>query len=322
MLLKVVIRRILLIFPMLIGITFISFAFISMAPGDYLSTLKMNPLISPETIEEMRRKFGLDKPFYLQYLYWLWRVIHLDLGESFFYRAKVIDLISSRAFNTLILSLSSIFFAWLIGIPLGIISAIKKDTIIDRIIQTFSFVWMSFPSFFLAFLLLLLVVKTGILPPGGTISSYYYLLSPVEKVYDRILHLILPTAVLSSISMAGIVRLMRGYYIQALNENSVLFAKAKGLPLLRVYFVHALRLAINPFITLLGYEISSLLSGAALVETVLNLQGLGTLMLKAVLSQDIYLIMGGVLTSSLLLMLGNLIADILLLFADPRARME
>lgn len=322
MILKIIRRRIILIFPMIVGITFISFAFISMAPGDYLSTLKMNPLISPETIEEMRRKFGLDKPFYIQYLYWLWRVIHLDMGESFFYRARVIDLISSRALNTVILSVSSIFFAWLIGIPLGIFSAIKKDTFLDRSIQFFSFVWMSFPSFFLAFLLLLLAVKTGFLPPGGTISSYYYLLSPAEKVYDRILHLILPTAVLSSISMAGIIRLMRGYYIQALNDNSVLFARAKGLPLRRVYFLHALRLAINPFITLLGYEISTLLSGAALVETVLNLQGLGTLMLKAVLSQDLYLIMGGVLTSSVLLMIGNLIADILLIFADPRTRME
>lgn len=322
MILKIVGRRFLLIFPMLIGITFISFSFISMAPGDYLSTLKMNPLISPETIEEMRIKFGLDKPFYIQYLKWLWRVLHLDLGESFFYRARVIDLISSRAFNTLLLSLSSILFAWVLGIPLGILSALKKDSPVDRFIQGFAFIWMSFPSFFLAFLFLLFAVKTGAFPPGGTVSSYYYLLSPVEKIYDRIHHLLLPTIVLGSLSMAGIVRLMRGYYIQALNENAVLFARAKGLSPGKVYFTHALKLAINPFITLLGYEISSLLSGAALVEAVLNLQGLGTLMLKAVLSQDLYLIMGGILTSSILLMVGNLIADILLMIVDPRMRMK
>lgn len=319
---KVIVRRILTIIPMIIGITFISFIIVSLAPGDYLSALKMNPQISPETVEELRVKFGLDKPVYIQYLKWLWCVIHFDMGKSFFYRADVKDLIASRTLNTLILSISAMFFAWIVGIPLGIICAIKKDTFIDKTIQLIAFIWMSFPSFFLAFLLLLFAVKTGWFPPGGTISSYYFLLSPIEKFYDRMCHLVIPAFVLGSISMSGIVRLMRGYYLQALQESSVLYAKAKGVPSPRVYFIHALRLAINPFITLFGYEIGNLLSGAALVEAVLNLQGLGTLLLKAVMSQDIYLIMGGVLMGSILLMMGNLIADILLSIADPRMEIK
>lgn len=319
---KIIVRRLITIIPMIIGITFISFFIISLAPGDYLSSLKMNPQISPETIEELRVKFALDKPVYIQYLKWLWQVVHLDLGKSFFYRADVKDLIASRTLNTLILSISAMLFAWLIGIPLGMLSAIKKDTIIDRFIQFLAFIWMSFPSFFLAFLLLLLAVKTGWLPPGGTISSYYSILSPAEKIYDRLIHLILPVFVLGSISMSEIVRLMRGYYLQTLQESSVIYAKAKGLSPMRVHFIHALRLAINPFITLFGYEIGNLLSGAALVETVLNLQGLGTLMLKAVMSQDLYLIMGGVLMGSVLLMTGNLIADILLTIVDPRMEIK
>jgi len=317
-----ILRRIIISIPLLLGISLISFFIISLAPGDYLSTLSMNPQISQETIERMRIKFALDKPVITQFFYWLWRILHLDLGESFFYRMPVADLIFSRATNTLILAVCSIFFAWILGIPIGIFSAMKKDTFIDRLIQTISLFIMSVPTFFLAFLGLLFAAKTGFLPAGGTISSLYSTLSPVERLSDRFSHLIIPVIVLGSPTMAMLIRLMRNYFLDALSSEYIIAAKARGLKKRSVFFKHALRNSINPFITIFGYEIGSILSGAALTEAILNLQGLGTLLLKAVLSQDIYLIMGGILVGSVLLIFGNLIADILLTISDPRVKVE
>lgn len=317
-----ILKRLVHMIPLLMGITFLSFLIISMAPGDYLTTLKMNPQISKETISRLANEFGLDQPVYIQYLKWLWQVLHLNLGESIAYRVGVVDLIGSRSLNTVILSAASILFTWSLAIPIGIAVAYWQNSILDRILSFLSFFGMAVPNFFLAFLLLYLSLKTGWFPVGGTFSYDYDTLSTGEKIMDRAHHLIVPVIVLGTSGMAGLMRLMRGNILEIKNSDYARTARAKGLSEIVIIFKHVLRNAINPFITLAGYELGALIGGAALVEAVLNLQGLGSMMLQAVLSQDIYLIMGSLLIGAILLIVGNLLADVTLTLVDPRIKMD
>ncbi|MDH3975469.1 MAG: ABC transporter permease [Deltaproteobacteria bacterium] len=317
-----VLKRLLHMVPLLLGITFLSFIIISLAPGDYLSTLKMNPQISEETINRLEQEFGLDKPVYIQYVKWLWQIVHLNFGDSIAYRVDVLSLIMSRAFNTIILSAASIIFAWSLAIPIGIAVAYWQNSFLDRFLSLIAFFGMAIPNFFLAFLLLYFALKTGWFPVGGSFSYDYDSLTLWGKFTDRLYHLILPVIVLGTSGMAGLMRLMRGNILEIKNSDYVRTARAKGLGEGVIIFKHVLRNALNPFITLAGYELGSLLGGAALVEAVLNLQGLGTMMLQAVMGQDIYLIMGSLLIGALLLIIGNLIADITLTLVDPRIKME
>ncbi len=315
-----ILKRLIQMIPLVIGITFISFIIIQLAPGDYLDQLKMNPQISKETLKELEKAYGLDQPLLVQYFKWLINALKFDLGYSFAYHVPVLELIKERVGNTLFLSVTSAILAWGLAIPLGIWAALKPNSIIDKFIQLFSFTFMSIPNFFLAFLLLFLAVKTGLLPTGGATSPNYEQLSLVEKIVDRLWHVSLPAFVLAVGSLAGLVRLVRSTMIESLHSEYVLFAKAKGLPEKDVIIKHALRNALNPFITLLGFEIANLLSGAALIEIIVNWPGMGMLMLDAVLSQDLYLVMGGLYIGAIMLIIGNLIADILLAKLDPRVR--
>ncbi len=306
--------------PLVIGITFISFIIIQMAPGSYLDQLKMNPQISKETLKELERAYGLDQPLLVQYFKWLINALKFDLGYSFSYHVPVLELIKERIRNTLFLSITSALLAWSLAVPLGIWAALNPNRWIDKFIQLFSFTFMSIPNFFLAFLLLFVAVKTGLFPTGGATSPDYDQMSLWGKILDRLWHVSLPAFVLAIGSLAGLVRLVRSAMIEAMQSEYVMFARAKGLPEKEVIFKHALRNALNPFITLLGFEIASLLSGAALVEIIVNWPGMGMLMLDAVLSQDLYLVMGGLYIGAIMLIIGNLIADILLAKVDPRVR--
>ena len=319
---RTVIRRVLVSIPLILGITFISFLIIQAAPGDYLSALKMNPQISPETVERLRRTFGLDQPVVIQYFKWLWRLLHFDLGISFAFRAPVAELIFSRALNTFILSISSICITWFAAFTLGIYTAWKKNSLSDRTFLTISYFLMSVPGFLLAFFLLLVASKTGYFPLGGTYCPEYFFMNALGKITDRLRHLVLPVIAMSLPSAFYLFRLIRANFIEYLGETFVKAAKSRGAGDDRILLVHVMRNAINPFITILGFEFASVLSGAALIEIILNLQGLGTLLLKAVLSQDLYLIMGSVLIGSVMLIAGNLLADIALAFTDPRVRLE
>ncbi|MCL5879034.1 MAG: ABC transporter permease [Deltaproteobacteria bacterium] len=322
MLLKFIIKRVLMMIPVMIGITFISFVIISLAPGNILTSLKMNPYISQKTIAMMEQAYGLNKPLLERYGLWLWQVLHLNLGNSIYYHAPVLSLILSRAMNTLILSVSAILVSWIVALPLGIISGIKEQSLFDRTSGVVNYVGISVPSFFLAFILLLIAAKTGILPTGGTTSPLYGLLSPADKIYDRIIHLIMPVIALAVPQVASYTRLIRANIIEVKRSEFVIAAKARGVKNSRVIYVHLLKNAINPFITLAGYDFAGLLGGAALVETILNLQGLGTLLLKAVMSMDVFLLMGDILIGAGMLLLGNLIADIALIYVDPRIKSQ
>lgn len=316
--LSYLVRRLLHMIPLLVGITFLSFLVIHLAPGDYFSALKMNPSISPDAIRQMERQFGYGDPLLLRYLKWLWRIVHLDLGISVAYRVNITDLIAARAVNTVILAAASMLVTWSLAIPIGIIVALRPNSLTDRVLSFLAFFGMSLPSFFLAFLLMFAALQTGWFPIGGSFSVYYDSLPFWGKVGDRLYHLCLPMIVLGIGGMAGLMRLMRANIIEIKQADFVRTARAKGLSERVVIGKHVLRNALNPFVTLAGYELGNLLGGAALVEAVMNLQGLGTLMLDAVRSLDVYLVMGSVLMGSVLLLTGNLLADLALTLVDPR----
>jgi peptide/nickel transport system permease protein len=320
---RFILKRLFIAVPLLLGVTFITFLFIHLAPGSFLDTLKMNPQISPETIKQYEQKFYLDKPFIVQYGVWLKNLFRGDLGYSFTYRAPVAKVISSRAVNTLILSLSSIVVTWIFVIPLGVIAALKKNKFPDKLLTGISYFAISMPSFFFAFLLLYLATLTGgVIPLGGMRSVRFDEFTLAGKMIDIGKHLIIPTIVLSLGSIFVLQRKLRANLLEVLCSPFILGAKAKGFSPNRIFYVHALKNALNPMITIFGYQFSSLLSGAALLEIILGWPGLGSLMLSAVFAQDLYLVMGAGLMGSVLLITGNLIADILLGMVDPRIRYE
>src|SRR5713226_208188 len=315
---RFLLKRLLLMIPLILGITFISFCAMSLVPGNFVTGLRLNPQISPAVIRQMEAEFGLDQPLLVRYCRWLWEVVHLNLGVSLAYRVDVTSLIASRALNTVILSLASMLFSWALAIPIGIVVAVRQNSILDRVLSFLSFLGMSVPAFFLAFLAMDFALRTGWFPVGGSFAPDYANLDPWSRVADRINHLILPAAVLGLAGMASLMRLMRSQILEIKDAEFVRTARAKGLPERVVLYKHVLRNALNPFVTMAGYALADLLSGAALVETVMNLQGLGLLLLNAVRSLDVPLVMASILMGTVLLLAGNLLADIALVAVDPR----
>lgn len=318
-------RRLILLGPLLLGITFVSWAAIQLVPGssDYFQALVLQyPQITPERIAALRSEFGMDKPPLVQYLHWLWSILHLNFGYSFAYNVPVTYLIGSRALNTLLLSATSLVAAWSIAIPLGIYSAVHQYSALDGLLSAFAFIAISVPSFFSALLLLYVAFWTHALPLQGLESADFDFLPFWGKVLDIAQHLILPTIALGVFSVGGLMRYMRTNLLDVLRSDYMRTARAKGLAERRVVFRHALRNAINPLVTLFGFELGGLLSGAAFVENVLGYPGLGRLVLQAVLQKDVFLVMGSLLMGSILLILGNLVADVMLAAVDPRIRYE
>jgi len=304
--------------PVLIGVTFITFFVVDLAPGDYFGALRMNPAFSPDFIAELEAEFGYGEPLLVRYFKWLLRAAQGDLGISMAYRVDVATLVASRAGNTIILAVSSMLFTWSLAIPIGIYVAMRPNSVSDRLLSFIAFFGMSVPNFFLAFLFMFVALQTGWFPVGGSFSVHYEALSPLGKIIDRLHHLVLPTVVLGTAGMASLMRLMRANVLEIKEADFVRTARAKGLSERSVVGKHILRNALNPFVTLAGYELGTLLSGAALVEAVMQLQGLGSLMLEAVRSLDVYLVMGSVVIGSVLLLGGNLLADLGLRALDPR----
>jgi peptide/nickel transport system permease protein len=299
--------------------SFVTFMFIQLAPGDYFATLRMNPQISEETIRQLEAQYHMDQPPLIQYVYWLKNLTRLDLGYSISQKQPVLGVIGSRLANTLMLSISAIFITWLVAIPIGIYCAVHQYSIGDKIFSALAFVGMSLPGFFLALLMLyFLASELALLPPGGLKSPNYDQLTSMAKALDIARHLVIPTTVLAIGGLAGLQRIMRGNMLEVLRMQYITTARAKGLPESRVIYRHALRNAINPMVTIFGFELSSLLSGAALLEIVCGYPGLGQVMLEAVRSQDLFLVMGSMMIGGFLLIVGNLVADVLLAIVDPQ----
>ena len=224
---------------------------------------------------------------------------------------------------TLLLAISSIIITWAIAIPLGVISAVKQSTLLDKVLRVLSYFGQGFPSFITALVLLIVAQNISPLLPVGDMTSIDYAeFSTVGKIRDILWHMILPTLALSITSFAGLQRLTRGQLLDVMRQDYIQTARAKGLPENKVIYVHALRNAINPLITLLGFEFSSLLSGAFIAEFFFNWPGLGRLILQAVTAQDLYLVMGSLMMGAAMLIVGNLLADLLLKAVDPRIKLS
>lgn len=317
-----IIRRFFTLIPFLLAVTLLTSLLMALSPGDFLTPIKAQPDIPAERIEDLEREFGLDRPWVVQYFLWLGNAVTLDFGYSWTYKQDVSDIIGDRVFATFLLSLTSILFAWTIAIPLGVLAAMYKDSIFDRISAFLAYSALSIPEFFLALLAVYFAAISGWFPMSGATSVDYEYLSPLAQLADRLYHLILPTFVLGIGSIASIMRVMRANFLDQIRADFVRTARAKGLRENVVMFKHVLRNAINPLISSFGFAFSSLLSGALIVENIMNYPGLGSLIYQGFLREDRFLVLASITLSCVMLILGNLVADILLAKCDPRIRLE
>lgn len=313
---KYIVRRILQAIPLLIIVSIITYTIINLAPGDPIYMF-----VNPDTadvmdVEALRHDLGLDKPLPVRYLIWLGNILKGDFGTSFQQSRPVSDLIKELLPNTVILALCSTLLSFLIAIPAGIISAVKRNTPVDYFFSTVSFIGVSLPSFWFGLMLLLLFsLKLRWLPTGGMRENFDYF-----DLWDRIRHLILPTIVLGFGSMASKMRYMRGSMLEVIRQDYIRTARSKGLSERIVIFKHALRNSLLPIITMLGLIIPGLVSGAAIIESVFSWPGIGRMSVMATFSRDYPVMMGGIMMGSVLTILGSLIADILYALADPRIK--
>jgi peptide/nickel transport system permease protein len=314
-----VLRRFLQMIPLLFGISALTFILLQLAPGDFLNQMGENPAISPATIEAMRRNFGLDRPWYIQYGLYLRNILlHFDFGESFSRHQPVFTVIREGLSNTLVLAIAAAVVTWGLALPLGIWAAVRQYSWIDKTLSLLAFIWLSIPEILSGLLLLMLAARTGWFPVGGMRSIDYDDLTTLGRVRDLLWHLALPAFVVGLVPLASRMRQMRGNLLDVLRLDYVTTARSKGLDESVVIYKHALRNALNPMITLFGYTLGALVSGSFVAEIIFSWPGLGRLTLDAILTQDQYLVMGSVLMASVVLIIGNLIADLLLAVADPR----
>ncbi len=309
--------------PILIGVSFLTYALTALIPGDYFTKLSQNPQVTPDMLERMRTRYHLDRPWYVRYGYWVKNVVlHGDFGESIAYKRPAGELIKARLWNTFLLSMAATVLAWCVAVPLGIWAAVHKDSWIDRLCALIAFVGLSVPEVLLALLALMFAYATGWFPIGGASSPLHDIMGPWEKFKDSVHHLVLPTLVLAAAEMAGIMRQMRSNLLDVLRADFVTTARAKGMAERWVIYKHALRNAINPLLTIFGYSLASLLSGAFIVENIMAWPGLGRLTMEAFFSQDYQLVVATVVMATVLLVVGNFIADLLLAWSDPRIRLK
>jgi len=314
-----VLRRLLQIIPLLLGISALTFALMQLAPGDFLNIMAENEGISAETIEKMRHRFGLDRPWYVQYGLYLKNVfLHLDFGDSFSHHRPVFSVLREGLLNTLLLAVAAAAVTWGLAIPLGVWAAVRQYSWVDKTLSLVAFVWLSVPEVLSGLLLMFVAAKTGLFPVGGMRSLDWDSMDTMGKAINLLHHLALPALVVGLIPLAGRMRQMRGNLLDVLRLDYVTTARAKGLDERTVIFKHAVRNAINPLITLFGFTIGALLSGAFVAEIIFSWPGIGRITLEAIRSQDQYLVLGAVLMASSMLILGNLIADLLLAAVDPR----
>jgi peptide/nickel transport system permease protein len=325
-----ILRRILLIFPTLFGITLLTFLLIRLAPGN-AALLKGGMgenggrAMTAEVREQMIKLYGLDKPPLVAYADWVGRSVRLDLGESIVDHRSVTAKIAERLPLTVSLAGSALFLSYLIAIPLGIAAALRRGQMVDRTISFVVFVLYSIPSFAAALFLILLVAGgdyLNLLPMYGADSINAPEMGPLAWFWDRVLHMILPVVCLTYASLASISRYARVSMLEALGQDFVRTARAKGLPERLVIFRHALRNALIPIITIFALELPALIGGAVIIESIFSLPGMGQLMFQSLDSKDEPVIMGITVLAAIITLLSYLAADILYVVVDPRISYE
>ena len=317
-----VLKRLLYAVPLLLGITTATFFMMQLAPGDpmdmYLEPQRQRQ-VDPEVIELLRQKYGLDQPIHVQYIRWMGNVLRGDLGESFRHRRPVSHLLAEAIPYTLQLTVLAVLFDALIGISLGIISAVKQYSLWDKAATLGSLIIYAIPGFWLALMLVLVFsVNLGWFPTSQTRSMDYESLSAWAKVGDRFWHLALPVFVLGIASAAGTARYMRNKLLEVLSEDYVIAARARGFTERVIILKHALRNALIPIVTIYGLSLPFLLGGATIIETIFAWPGMGRLAVAGVGGRDYPLIMATAMIAAVLTVLGSLLADITYAWVDPR----
>jgi peptide/nickel transport system permease protein len=312
--------RILHGFLLLLGVSALSFALLSAAPGNFVDELRLNPQISADTVAAFKAQYGIDKPWPVRYWRWLESIVRGEFGYSLSYRCGVGTLLWPRARNTLLLTSLGTLLAWSIAIPWGIFEALHRDEWLDRVSSAVNATLLAIPELVLGLLLLLFAARTRWFPTGGMWSTNGADALPAAKMRDLLLHLVLPTLALALGSAPSLIRYVRTAMAEVLQMPFIESARALGISKTRIVFRHALPAAANSLFSLLGFSIGALLSASLLIEVVLGWPGLGPLVLESLLARDIYVVMAVVLLSSVFMVLGNLIADLLLYCSDPRIR--
>jgi peptide/nickel transport system permease protein len=305
---------------LLAGVSILSFLFAELAPGDVLDDIRMDPRISPATVQALHEQYGLDRPLPQKYLLWVQSLGRGELGFSVTHNGPVGPLLWRRARNTLLLTVPATVLAWLVAIPVGVWAAARKGRWADRAGAAATTTLLSIPDVLLGLFCLLLAVRTGYFPTGGMVSLGFAELGAWDKVKDVAAHFFLPLTALTLLTLPVLLRHVRASMVEVLDAPFIQTARAAGVPERRVLFRDGLRAAANPLISLLGLSIAALLSTSLVIETIMSWPGLGPLLLEAVGARDLHLVVGAVTCSTLFLIGGSLLADALLFLADPRIR--
>lgn len=304
---KYIVNRILVTIPIIIAIILIVFLLLQVLPGNPIQVM-MKEKVNQAVIDRVTEQMGLNDPLMVRFGRYLWGMLHGDLGHSYKLKRPVTQLIMTAFPNTVKLAITSALVAWIIGIPTGIISAIKKDTLLDRTLMGFSLVGISLPVFWAAMLLqYILGYKLKLLPISG---------------YSTIHHMIMPAIVLGWASSGSIARLTRSSLLGVMKNDYIRTARAKGLVESAVVLRHGLKNSMIPVVTMMAMQFASLLSGAVITESVFGIGGIGQLMVSAISQRDMPLLQSSVVFSTMIIIIGNLVADILYSFLDPKIRTQ
>ncbi|MGZ3577711.1 MAG: ABC transporter permease [Syntrophales bacterium] len=320
-----IVKRLISMVPLLIGITVVCFIVMHLAPGSPTDMeTQMNPRASADYRERLNAMYDLDKPLYHQYLSWVGKIAVLELGKSFSPdRRPVARKIIERLPVTILINVLSMFLIFVIAIPIGVLSAVYKDSFFDKITGVFVFIGFAIPTFWLALLLMILFgIDLGWLPISGIRSLNYDYLPPGMVFLDVVQHLILPVTLSAFGGLAGLSRYMRSNMLEVIRQDYIMTARAKGLSERKVIYKHALRNALLPVITILGLSVPGLIGGSVIFESIFAIPGMGQLFYMSVMARDYPVVMGILLIGAVLTLLGNLIADVSYALADPRIRVS
>jgi peptide/nickel transport system permease protein len=325
--LSFIVKRCLILIPLLFLISIVTFVIIQLPPGDILtqivsSQMLSNSTIAKETIARLTVQYGLDQPLYVQYYRWMSNILlHGDLGWSFQWNQPVSALIGERITLTIIISLLTTIFIWVVAVPIGIYSATHQYSLLDYAATIVGFIGLATPGFLLAMVVLWFVyIEFGVSIAG--LFSPEYVQGPwsLARIWDLLKHVWAPVIIIGLSGTGGLIRVMRGTLLDELKKQYVITARAKGLSERRVLFEYPVRVAINPLISTIGWMLPGIISGEVIVSIVLNLPTTGPLLWGALLAQDMYLAGSFMLILSALSVTGTLISDILLAWLDPRIR--
>lgn len=319
-------RRILQLIPTLFLISIVSFVIIQLPPGDYLTTYVANLRaagedLSQEEIAALETYYGLDQPMYVQYFKWITNFLRGDMGQSFYWERPVNTLIGERIVLTMIMSFLTLIFVYAVAIPIGIFSAVRQYSPTDYAVTFLGFIGLATPNFLLALILMYIGIKYFGASAGGLFSPEY-LDAPwsVAKVWDMLQHMWLPVVIVGTAGTAETIRIMRATTLDELGRPYVETARSKGMAEGKLTMKYPVRVALNPILSTIGWQLPQIVSGTVLVALVLNLPTTGPLLWRALMSQDMYLAASFIMILSTLTLIGTLISDILLAWVDPRIR--